>query len=246
MVSVVCLILALFSNYPRSRFPLLRFASIVLSFCAFILSVSRTGVVALATGAAVVLVGGLFSRRRTGSGQGRSYGPLYWMGSLLIVFLAAASPILEQRNSSSGGQASAEYRSEIVREASDMMVQHALAGTGPGTGSFYFASTSGLQLENSWLQLYLSLGLLSASLIVIGVVAGLLLLIRKGHLVISAALASICVSLAGFNALDNYPALLFLASPLILVGAYSSGAPDSITRFDRRIQAVNREPGIAR
>lgn len=213
LVSVTCLMIAFFhGDLKRTR---LDYCAIVGATTAVILSVSRTGLLALSAGVAVGLatLGYSAHRRRTG----QKWSVLNLIALIGIGVVVSFSPLLAKRSGSSGGVGSADYRVSVLSEAQGLIDENKVFGVGPGASSRYFSEKTGLILENSWLQLALSLGLVAAAAIVFCAVALVLSAIRQGRPDVAAALAAVIVSVGGFSVVDNNPAFLVFFTPMVAI-----------------------------
>lgn len=218
MVACVCVVVALLSSRSgKSR--RLALCSLAFSSIAFVLSVSRTGVIALT--AALIVAFALYGLGRLRFvDRGSKLSPWVWAACVLAAMAAWMSPLLAQRNASSGGIKSAEYRDTVFEQSVELLRVRLLLGSGPGTASNVFTNVTGLALENSWLQVVLSLGVLGSLSVGILCCFWFTSICNVSLPVIAAAIVSVLVSIAGFNILDNNPAGLFILSPFIIVGAY--------------------------
>ncbi|BBY63022.1 O-antigen ligase family protein [Mycolicibacterium helvum] len=185
---------------------------------AVILSVSRSSVFAIGIAAVVGLFAVRASSRAVAQGKRSRWGSLFLAGGLISV--VAFSPLLARRSDSSEGLGSAEYRSDILRKALDLITDHPLVGYGPGTSyvvyAQHYASSIRIgRLENSVLQLIISIGIPASllSLIGLGIMIGIAL--KRSRPGVAAGMVAFFVTIAGYNALDVNPALLAFVAPLI-------------------------------
>lgn len=177
-----------------------------------ILSVSRTGLVATALGVMIaVLV------QSTAGARGARWRAIVALilGTAVVLF-AWNSDLLQDRQNSADGTGSNTYRDAIFERAVGLIQTGGVTGYGPGRSvDVYMQNYPGLILENSALQLVISLGALSI-LVLIAVILTGVASIRRSRAWAPAGLAAICVSLSGFNALDANPAILVIAVPFIV------------------------------
>jgi O-antigen ligase len=217
---------------------------------AVILSVSRTSVPTIAV---AILVGVLSTLSGTKRFQGRSKGRLFSIAIAAGLFVVMAlSPLLSARNQTSGGISSAAYRSQLLENAMEIIAGHPMLGSGPGTSSLAYGRQYGGILENSYIQLVVSIGLPAFIVFVMGVALVVLVAIRRSRAGAAAGLAAFMVSIAGFNVIDSNPGLLALAAPLIfcavapgareLEGRSGAQAPDQSAHLDaeRWVKAQSR------
>jgi hypothetical protein len=187
----------------RSRRTLFSLARFVILIGATDAAHSRGATISLAVGVLVVII---FSR--TG-GKGWATRRLVLVMGL---FLGAAVLVygLQARDESRGGRVSAEVRVAVITRASEAVHDVGAFGAGPGESEAYRRSKRlpgwQIDLENSYAQLAVSLGVIGAlllSLLLIAVVVvGL-----KNDLVTgeAAALLAILVDISGFNAIEGHP-----------------------------------------
>jgi hypothetical protein len=230
-VATVALAACVFPGHNRTRQWAYWICAIGASV-ALILCVSRTGVMAVGF---IALIGVLTTvvptaNDRSAKSRGRSAKSRGRIGSALfiLVFFGAVgfSPLLSSRNASTDGIGSSYYRLENLRNTMALLAQHPIRGFGPGTSHFVYWDNFRGPLENSALQLMLSLGIPALILLAMGVFALIAIALRRGRPGVAAGIAAFAVSLIGFNAVDNGPALLAVLAPLI-VCAVKPGSPDA-------------------
>ncbi|QHC59328.1 O-antigen ligase family protein [Rathayibacter sp. VKM Ac-2760] len=210
-VATVCAMIALFGSDKRRW---LRIAALAGSGAAVILAVSRTGVLAIAIGLALgclVLLFGASPSKRT-----RRITAFFLMISALgFLGVITNSPLLDQRNESSGGVKSSDYREQSTDVALGMIEDNWLIGLGPSNSAAEFSSVFDGPLENSVFQLLLSLGIPLAILALGAIVVIVLRVSKRGDAGVAAAIVAFAVSLSGFSAIDVNPALLAFLAPLM-------------------------------
>ncbi|KQP97444.1 MULTISPECIES: O-antigen ligase family protein [unclassified Rathayibacter] len=220
-VATMCAMIALFGS-DRRRW--LRITALLGSGAAVILAVSRTGVLALAIGLALGCFVLLFSSspsRRT-----RRVTAFFLLVSAVgFLGVVTNSPLLDQRNDSSGGIKSSDYREQSTKVALDLIEDDWLLGTGPGNSATEFSSVFDGPLENSVFQLTLSLGIPLAALALGALAVVVLRVARRGDAGVAAAVVAFLVSLSGFSAIDVNPALLALLTPLMFRAGQLISAP---------------------
>lgn len=188
---------------------------------AVVLSVSRTGIpalfMAIIIGALSMLAGSTRSELRE---KARITSMLIAAG---LAALVVASPLLSARNESSGAITSAAYRQLLLDRAAELVSDRPLLGSGPGTSSLVYVEEYGGVLENSYVQLMISIGLPAALLFLAGIGAVVLTAMRRSRAGAAAGLVAFFVSVAGFNALDSNPAVMALIAPLIYCALVPTG-----------------------
>lgn len=190
------------------------------------LTISRGGLVAVAVGVAVIVVGPLFRRAsdaRATTASTRAFVALGVTGAGLVG--VALSPAFQERLGSSNGIASARARDELAPLVWTTSEHLGHLGSGPGTSNLLLVERgTPVVVENSWFQLLLSLGLPGAFLVAALVVTAAVLALRSGSLSAAAALAALSTSAAGFNWIEaDRPGMLFLG--LLVAAAISAEQP---------------------
>ncbi|MHA0286116.1 O-antigen ligase family protein [Mycobacterium sp. C3-094] len=206
---------------------------------ALLLTVSRASVLAVGSAALV----GIFSSRYAGRGFGairRGRLASAFVAALFVLALAW-SPLLAARNQSADGLDSSAYRSAAFHTALTLFSERPLFGYGPGTSPWAYAHLSSGALENSALQLLISLGFPALGLLVTGL--GLIgyLAMRRARAGVAAGLAAFIVAVSGFNAIDSNTALLALIAPLIVCAV--APAVDNNVRRNECPQSVGPGEG---
>lgn len=220
-VATVCAMIALFGS-DKNRW--LRIAALAGSGAAVILAVSRTGVLAIAIGLALgclVLLFGASPSKRT-----RRITAFFLMISALgFLGVVTNSPLLDQRNESSGGVKSTDYREQSTEVALGLIDDNWLLGLGPSNSAAEFSSIFDGPLENSVFQLLLSLGVPLAALGLAAIVVIVLRVSKRGDAGVAAGIVAFSVSLSGFSAIDVNPALLAFLAPLMFRAGQIIGDP---------------------
>lgn len=175
-------------------------------------SVSRTGVVSIVAGLLIGLLAISVQFGFIGFGKVIAIGGAGIFGTLALL----NSPLFVERNSSSGGVASSEYRDTVFANAVSMIRDQNLLGSGPGTSSRVFSDQFGLVFENSWLQIVVSCGILVGTAAFFILVALIAKGVRCAPPGVVAAFTSFLVSVAGFSAVDNNPACLVIVFPVLM------------------------------
>ena len=162
-------------------------------------TVSRGALYAVAAGVVVLLAGAFVARR---PGWGRRAGVLAVLAAAAVVVLDPAR--LQERADSTEGARSASARHLLLDVA--LRAARATDWLGAGPGASQQAAdqiTGGYLMEDSWLQLLVSLGLpgvLAAAALLVVLVRQAL---RAGNVVGVAAAATLGVALLGFNGLEG-------------------------------------------
>ncbi len=163
---------------------------------------SRGAAIALAAGVLVVLV---FARTESQAAPRRRlwlFVSLLAAGALLAYGLAA-------RDESREGQNSAQIRETVITRASEAARLAGPFGAGPGESEAYRRTQRlpgwQVDLENSYAQLAVSIGVLGLLLTVTLLLAIVVTGIRKPAVVgEAAALLTVLVDIAGFNAIEGH------------------------------------------
>jgi hypothetical protein len=196
---------------------------------------SRGASIALAVGVlAVILTGG-------GRAAGRTRRRLL----LAICLLAAATLLLaglHARDESAQGQKSAQVRVATVTRAKQALSMVGPFGAGPGQSDAYRHANdlpgSGTALENSYAELAVSLGVVGLVLVALPLLSVVAIGLRNDATAgEAAALLTILVAMAGFNAIEGHkPTLILiallcvsiLAAPRARSAVLSTAAPPSV------------------
>jgi O-antigen ligase len=215
MVACVALAACVFPSSKTRQWPY--WIGAVGALGALILSVSRTSVIAIGFS---VSIGILSALPRTGNSVMRGRRR---RGRLIAVLMAATffaalalSPLLSRRNASEEGRESASYRSEQIDTAMGYFREHPMLGFGPGTSDKVFEYSSHYSLENSALQLMVSIGLPAFLFILVGFGMVVWVAMRRSRAGVAASIAAFLISATGFHVIDSNPAFLALIAPLIV------------------------------
>jgi hypothetical protein len=214
MVASVALAVCLFPGVSRSRW-LFR-AGAVGALVALVLSVSRGGVVAVAAAAVVGLLSS--QPKDQGSEPGKIGSRRGWTFLLVaaVTAMAVLSPLLSQRRVSGEGLVSVSMRSQIFSNSWLLVMERPVTGFGPGISSLIYEQRYGeFSIENSALQLMVSIGIPAFLLVSVGLTIVVRTAMRRSRAGVAAGLVAFLVSVAGYNALDSNPALLAVLAPLV-------------------------------
>ncbi|WP_445166912.1 O-antigen ligase family protein [Mycolicibacterium sp. Dal123E01] len=203
---------------------------------AIILSVSRTSVLAVGASALVGMLSALphATRVATRKGTRRSRLLPLLMAATFIATLTL-SPLLNNRNTSEEGISSASVRSELLDVSINLISQHPFLGFGPGASERVY-DYHNQALENSALQLMVSIGLPAFALIVIGFGVIVVGAMRRSRAGVAAGIVAFWASATGFNILDSNTGFYTLLAPLIVCAvmpgpghaAQSEGASETL------------------
>lgn len=191
---------------------------------------SRGAAVALAVGLVVVIA---FGR---GHWHGHSIRRLILVVCAMIglAFVVAG---LEARNASVQGRTSAEARVSTITYAKQTLSGVEPFGAGPGESDTYRATRqqpgSSGALENSYAELVVSLGPIGAVIILV-LLGSLIVIGLRANPVIgeAAALLTIVVAIAGYNAIEGHRMVIILISLLTI--AILTGFRDSLGQHAHR------------
>lgn len=229
MVAGAALMGCVFSGSHRQRW--VHWAGAAGALTAVVLSVSRTSVIAVGLAAIVAVLSALPASTRILFGGKGSFGLSRSTVILLIsvIFVAIAfSPLMQQRNAAAEGINSASYRAQVFSNALHLIADRPFLGFGPGTSTRVYEIETHAPLENSLLQLMISLGLPAFFLILAGLAAAVIHAMKLGRAGAAAGIVAFLISTAGFNIVDASPAFLAFVSPLIVCAVMpeqSSAAP---------------------
>lgn len=220
LVASVGLVVCIYPSLNDRRRPYLMGA--LGSLVAVVFSVSRGAVLAIGVGLLVGLVPMVRGSGRSGSqqrGLGKGGGRLI-TALLAAGFFAAVifSPFLKDRSASVVGSNSALYRSAVFENAKNIIAQRPLLGFGPGTSERVYGLNYGRlgSLENSALQLIVSIGIPAFILFALAICAVVAIAMRRLRSGAAAGIATFFIAAAGFNVIDTGPAFFAVISPLII------------------------------
>lgn len=180
-------------------------------------TVSRGSILAIAIGAGFVFLCYLFSpSART---QGRMAGMVV-LGLIGGLFAASFGPLQERSDSLEGGL------SDAAREVAVSVALKAAAygrwlGTGPGTSGQTSRRFDGIVIENSMLQLLISIGV-PGLLLVLALLGGIIYnSLSHGDVGAAAATVALTISFTGFNVIDAVLYLHILLGTVVLLSLSS-------------------------
>ncbi|HLM86625.1 MAG TPA: O-antigen ligase family protein [Solirubrobacteraceae bacterium] len=208
-------VLAASNLVQQPKKPLVALARFIILVGATDATHSRGADIALAIGVGVVIA---FSR---GRGQGWRTRKLVLTISCLLGAVVLVYG-LQARDESREGQSSAQTRIAVIKRASEALHHVEPFGAGPGESDAYRKAKRlpgwETDLENSYAELIVSLGpigvLLVLALLIAVVAFGLQNELVRGE---AAALLTILVSMAGFNAIEGHKPVMILIALLVIV-----------------------------
>lgn len=175
---------------------------------------SRSSALALGVGIVLVLLvnpgrGGALATRRL----------VLLVGAILGAAVLMSG--LQARNESSEGEASASIRVVVLTRAEETLRHLGPFGAGPGDSDAYRTLNdfpgSEIALENSYAELAVSLGVAGAVLFLVLLGAVVVIGLQSAEVLgEAAALTTILVAAAGFNAIEGYSSLLVLVGLFVI------------------------------
>lgn len=195
---------------------------IAASMAGLTVSVSRGGLIAVAAGAMILLIAG-WPRFRRGDLPGYRSGLVLMSVTAVLVL---ASGILQGRSGSREAATSSEARTEVQSIAVAVARETGWIGIGPGASdqAIQLRNDHGIGVENSLLQVFVSLGVPGSMALGILVLALLARSFQTGNLSGLAALTALLVAMTGYNAIEG---VLPLHALLGLVFMIAITAPTS-------------------
>lgn len=179
-----------------------------ISGAAMVTTVSRSGLAATVVAAAAVLMLAVV--------RARSIPGIAKLGLVAAttvgVALATTSGAFAERSSSGEASSSSDAREWVISLALEAAARSGWIGTGPGTSADAVRALDSYQIlvENGYLQLLVSIGIVGAGLFVVLLIASVAVAIRRHRYGALGALISLGVSIAGFNALESNPSMMIL------------------------------------
>lgn len=193
----------------RSR---LAFLGMLFAGMATILTVSRSGVLAIGVGLVVGLVGQLLF----GSARAKRAAWIVLILGVLAVLIALQTPLLQSRNESGEGIASILYRTTVFNLAVTSIQNNPVFGLGPGSSAYVFINNYGQILESSPLQLLVSTGIPMTALI-LGFIGWIFYVgAKRGRFDAISGFAAFLTAISGYNPLDSNPAIMALGGFFII------------------------------
>lgn len=206
------------------------------------LTVSRGGVIALAAAIGVIVLAHIAIRvtviqepvlqatpKRSPqfATSGRARALVVAMLAVLGIAAIVNSSIFQQRISSANGIASSTARTELISIALDMSERYHHLGSGAGNSNFSISgSANAVVIENSFLQLLVSLGIPGVLLFSALLISAIATAMKARSLAVTGGLVAYCVAAAGFNWIEANRAGLLLLGLLVSM-AWSEAVTNS-------------------
>lgn len=187
-------------------------------------TLSRSGVAGMLVGLLVLVL--LWSHRRfPGSAQWRY--PLAGVGLLVTVIGLRSGPLAERLDTIEATR-STEARTDAIGVAWDTATQYPWFGSGPGTADVAAApfNPSGLPIESSLLQSFVSLGAVGLVLLLALVAWATWPAFRRGDVAVVSAIVAYLVVISLFNALEGRVSLLIYLGLLLALGRAGTDDPE--------------------
>lgn len=209
-----------------------------------VMTVSRGSLFALGGGLAVgVLLVGLFAARPAA----RRLLGVAPLALLAFAGLSVFQPLADRADSQESGL-SAGVRERAVDVALRAAQQSDWLGTGPATSGVTGRTITDIVIENSLLQLLMSIGLPGLLLFLLLAGAACLAAISRRDLATAAAVAGYVAAITGFNSLDAVRSMHVLIGFLLLLALHGAPSPPVPPRSGsgRRGRAAPARPARTR
>ncbi|MFD3442999.1 O-antigen ligase family protein [Microbacteriaceae bacterium 4G12] len=207
-------------------------------------TVSRGALIALVGGAIVaVLASVVFSRR----GALLKAITIAAAGAAGWIFVGA--DLLSERTASSEAEQSGNARTAIIDVAIDTARRYDWIGAGPGASSEAAdaAGSGGLLVENSYLQLLISIGVPGLLLFAILMAGAAIVALRRRNIAALTALTVFLIGIFGYNAIDGLRTIHVFLGCILLFCLAATDRPDrNEPSSEPKNLAVGRYPGFAR
>ena len=189
-----------------------------------VVSVSRGALLAVVLATLATLVVGavhLGPRRMPGLGQVVAL-------SVLGAVAVWATGLVQGRSTSQEGAASADLRTALFDTAFDIARADGWLGSGPGTAEDITGRWLGqeIPLENSWLQLLVSLGMIGLVGMLVVFATTSLRAVGLRHVAVLPPLVALAVALAGYNAIEALLPMSTLVGLVLLLATSREPADD--------------------
>ncbi len=185
----------------------------LLSALGVVMTVSRGSILAVGVAGVFAVLAAVVVRG--GHGLPRVLG-LGLIGAVALLALSSFAP-LEERQSSTESDLSAGVREQAVDVALRAADASSWIGSGPGTSGITGRLFSDVVIENSLLQLLISIGVPGLLLFLALFGAAMLDSLRRGDLGPAAAIVAYVVAITGFNSLDAVRSMHALLGLLLLL-----------------------------
>lgn len=209
------------SALSRSKFALL---SGIVAGAGLVFTLSRSGVTALAAGLAIGILAVLITGRMT---IGRKL--LFSCGTAAAGAAVIYSPLVQARSNSAEGSQSAYLRDVLLQAGLKIAGQDNFVGSGAGTSNWR-SSFEGmvLPLENSYVGLLVSSGLLGLALMMCLFLGAIIGAFRRGRFDAMAGMLAFCVQIGAYPLIDNVPVALLMFGMLAYLGFHKSSPTRSL------------------
>jgi polysaccharide biosynthesis protein PslJ len=178
-------------------------------------TVSRSGLLTVAGLIVFTILVTLF--RRTNTNFLVKIALTACMGGLAVA--AMTSPLVQERLLSSEAESSVGAREAMLHVAVTAAGQNSLLGSGPGTSSpgVQAFNSMGLYVENGYLQLLVSVGLVGLIGFALILVFGWMAATKKRIYWVSGMIVAYAVQVSSFNFLESNPAFLLLVGLIVSI-----------------------------
>lgn len=190
---------------------------IVAGFVGLLVTVSRGPLAALAVAVGVIVVLA-FARRR--SVRPRRLGRVAVIVGVGVA-LVLGSGLLGARSNSVEAQSSAAVRSGVWERATAAAAFTDWQGSGAATSHRLIEAWRGPVLENSWLQVLISLGVVGLAAFALIILAILANSVARVNLASAGAVVALTVSLYGYEGIEGVPPVLTVFGLLAITAAAS-------------------------
>jgi hypothetical protein len=203
-------------------------------------TVSRSADGALAAGLAVVLA---FLSANRAVRDSRKIAS--WIAAAGVGYFVLTSPLLAERDASSEGIASAQYRSTVLQVAKSIASSDSWLGSGAGnSGKRAVLAGYQLPIENSYLALLVSVGIAGLAALAITVFVLAARCLRAGEVAAGAGMVSFAVAAYAWPVLDSNPSIFFMLGALALLApsAFRPSAEVSLSNTAGRKRLATLPP----
>ena len=215
----------------------------VLSLVGVASTVSRSGLLTVAGLIVVTIIVTVF--RRTKTNFLAKLGLAAGIGVLAVA--AMTSPLVQERLLSSEAESSSGAREAMLQVATTAAGKNSILGSGPGTSSLgvQLFNPLGLYVENGYLQLLVSVGLVGLVGFALMLVSAWFVATKRRIYWISGMIVAYTVQVSSFNFLESNPAYLLMTG-LIVAIAVSPEVQDQARPADstRRLEARHLERSL--
>ena len=213
-----------------------------LSAAGVVMTVSRGSMFAVAAGVVLAALAALLVRPRASAN--RAVG-LVVIGAVAVAALRLFQPLTQRAESKESGL-SADVRTRAIDVTLDAAAQSNWLGSGPATSGVAGRRFSDIVIENSLLQLLISVGVpgLLLFLLLLGVLC--LEALRRGDVPPAAAIVAYLVAITGFNSIDAVRGMHVVLGFLLLLALNGPGGRSlPVPRAPGRHAAVRADPVAA-